>query len=526
MRTLSFGIIRWNPKTLFGCLSIALALFLLSSSVVIPAKASRAIDLRAQAPQATFPGTGVGAIPDGLSGTPPQFGAPLVISFAVSGVIDPITDVSIDITLFHTWVGDLDMVLRAPGGAPSHVVVSRIGVTSANGFGSSSDVDGTYNFSDAAVGPNIWTAAAATPVPGGTYRTTAAGGEGQSNPPPLTSLRSTFSGLGAAANGIWTLTIRDAAAMDTGSVTAANLSVFPPGSPGIVSRPPLDFDGDGKTDYVLVRNSAGFMNWFVQRSVAGFLSRSWGVWTSDEVLPGDYDGDGKWDIAVWRSGTPSIFYILNSATGTLQTVSFGQIGDDPRITQDFDADGIADPAIVRNVSGTLTWYIQRSAAGLTAVPFGNNSTDVAIRGDYDGDRKADPAVYRFTTNTFYVLRSSDGGLRSATFGASGSDYRLPADFDGDGKTDFAVWRGIGVGSSGAWYWLQSSNGLFRSLNFGIGGLDLPVPGDYDGDGKSDQAVWRPGSPANFFVNRSTGSVVVFAFGSTSDVPAGYSLQAR
>ncbi|HEY0427916.1 MAG TPA: hypothetical protein VGC76_09050, partial [Pyrinomonadaceae bacterium] len=77
------------------------------------------------APQATFPGTGVGAIPDGLSGTPPQFGAPLVINFAVSGVSAPVTSVTADITLTHTWVGDVDMVLRAPGGTPSLVLVSR-----------------------------------------------------------------------------------------------------------------------------------------------------------------------------------------------------------------------------------------------------------------------------------------------------------------------------------------------------------------------------------------------------------------
>src|SRR5687767_8628409 len=52
-------------------------------------------------------GTNTGAIPDGLSGTPPQFGAPRTINFAVAGVAGPITDVNVSFTATHTWVGDV-----------------------------------------------------------------------------------------------------------------------------------------------------------------------------------------------------------------------------------------------------------------------------------------------------------------------------------------------------------------------------------------------------------------------------------
>ena len=127
MRTLPMVIIRRDLRTLFGLLAIFVAVGLLSASLVRPTVASGKEDDAVQVPQVTFPGTGVGAIPDGLSGTPPQFGAPLVINFDVTGVTGPITDVSVNINLTHTWVGDLDMVLSAPGGAPSHVLVSRIG---------------------------------------------------------------------------------------------------------------------------------------------------------------------------------------------------------------------------------------------------------------------------------------------------------------------------------------------------------------------------------------------------------------
>ena len=296
--------------------------------------------------------------------------------------------------------------------------------------------------------------------------------------------------------------------------------------PSLAQKPPLDFDGDNKTDYAVVRDVAGTLNWYIQRSTAGFLGQAWGAVAADVLVPADYDGDSKWDIAVYRFGT---FYILRSLTGTLQVVPFGAFGDDARITQDFDGDGLADPSVTRNVGGTLTWYILRSALGFTAVTFGTAATDFGIRGDWDGDGKADVAVYRQNfgspANTFFVLRSSDSGVQAATFGNFLVDYILPADFDGDGKTDYAVYR-FGVAGPGTWYWLRSSDGGFRALDFGIGNVDRPVPGDYDGDGKTDQAVWRSPAPSTFYVNRSMLGFVGFGFGLSGDMPPAFTLQVR
>jgi subtilisin-like proprotein convertase family protein len=181
---------------------------------------------------ASFAGTGVGPIPDGGSGTLPVFGTPLVISFAVSGRSAPLASVAVDLTLTHSWAGDLDMILTSPGGAASLVTVSRIGVTTANSVGDSSNYAGLYNLADSAAGTNIWTVATAAAcgdtcnITVGDYRTTAGGTTGQTNPPPVTSLNTTFAGLTTGQiNGTWTLTIRDGAAVDTGSVTAANLKL-------------------------------------------------------------------------------------------------------------------------------------------------------------------------------------------------------------------------------------------------------------------------------------------------------------
>jgi subtilisin-like proprotein convertase family protein len=128
----------------------------------------------------------------------------------------------------HTWIGDLEIILRSPGGTVQHQIVNRIGVT-AGGFGDSSEFGGTYVFSDAATG-NIWTVATAAAcgdtcvVAPGAYRTTSAG----SGTP--TNFTAAFAGLTPAqANGTWTLTFRDAGEEDTGTVTAASLTIDPTG---------------------------------------------------------------------------------------------------------------------------------------------------------------------------------------------------------------------------------------------------------------------------------------------------------
>jgi hypothetical protein len=292
-------------------------------------------------------------------------------------------------------------------------------------------------------------------------------------------------------------------------------------SSALPQRAVLDFDGDNRTDYAVVRDDSGTLNWYLQRSMSGFAAQAWGI-TADFLVPGDYDGDLKWDIAVWRAG---VFYILRSSDGALQVVQFGQNGDDPRVTQDFDGDGRVDPAVVRSVASRRVWYILRSSLGFTGVTFGNSPSDETIRGDFDGDGMADVAVYRKDSgspaHTFFVLRSSDGAVQAQTFGHWGTDFIVPADFDEDGKTDYAVWRF----TTGTWYWLHSSDNSFHALNFGQPFLDVPVPGDYDGDGQTDQALWRP-TDSTFYLNGSMAGFVAFPFGAMNDVPPAWSLQVR
>jgi len=279
------------------------------------------------------------------------------------------------------------------------------------------------------------------------------------------------------------------------SIGGTNVTVNQNGGDVFGGTDPLDFDGDGKTDYAALQNNGGNMTWHIWRSANGYMAMNFGFFAGDVPVPSDYDGDGKSDIAIWRGGSPGqqgYFYYVKSSNGSIGITAWGSSGDDPRMVQDFDGDGKTDFTVVRNVGGTLAWYVSGSTTGLLIYSFGNAS-DLPIRGDFDGDGKADPSVYRpaagAPANTFFSYLTTTGNLRATNFGISTIDKIVPGDFDGDFKTDVAVWRT----TDGAWYLLKSSTGAFQGFSFGIGSTDLPTPGDYDGDGRTDFSVWRPNS---------------------------------
>ena len=295
---------------------------------------------------------------------------------------------------------------------------------------------------------------------------------------------------------------------------------------------PVDFNGDGKTDFVAVRNTgggpSGQITWFwnLNGSAAPTAASAWGIAT-DFFVSGDYDGDGKDDISVWRPGAATVatFYILNSATSTLRQEAFGQTGDDPTVVGDYDGDGKDDLAVYRagaSAGAQSTWYFRTTANGpVTFVPWGQNG-DFPAPGDYDGNGKADFMIQRNAGGGqagFWRLSDAFVAQPVVIFGTP-TDVIVPGDYDGDGKTDIATIRG--VSGSIQWMWLNSSNAAIDYRTFGASATDFPAPGDYDGDGKADAAVWRPSATANtsafWSLGTTSNAVTTFAFGANGDYP--------
>ena len=299
----------------------------------------------------TFPAdpASLGGIPDSDLTSPTCQNASTTfkdVTFTVTGLPGSAFVVAVSFSASHTYLQDLEVSLRAPGGSPSHLLFSATGTTSTvvgTCAGSSNDLStaNTYTFADTAT-VNWWTRAATNPVPTGSNRTVVTGIGGTTNPPATTNMTTTF--FSAPANGTWTLRFRDRGAGDTGTVTAASLTLMGPEPP---LHNTLDFNGDGKTDWVVTRNTGGGANgqltWYVQNNgVAGGQIVPWGLQT-DVATPGDFDGDGKTDLVVYRPGNGTWYTRYSSAGYSYATYTarqWGLPGDTP-LVMDIDDQGQA-----------------------------------------------------------------------------------------------------------------------------------------------------------------------------------------
>lgn len=284
---------------------------------------------------------------------------------------------------------------------------------------------------------------------------------------------------------------------------------------------PVDFNGDGKTDWAVVRDTGGQLTWFwnINGSANPTAAAAWGL-TTDVLTPADFDGDQKDDIAVWRPGAAltASFYILQSATNTVRAEAFGQTGDNPTVVNDYNGDGKDDLAVWRESNGT--WYYRTVANGpVTFITWGQTG-DFVAPGDYNGDGTADFGVQRNNAGAGnFWIRLSNGTVQPVVSFGLNNDIIYTGDFDGDAKTDIAVFRGVGNAIN--WYWRPSSGGADQQVTFGTG-VEIPAPGDYNGDGRTDIAVFRNGV---FYVYSPTGGTITFfTLGAAGDrVPAQYNV---
>lgn len=531
-------------------------------------------------PAATFAANSatLGAIPDNLPATPRD------VTFTVTGLgAGPPSLVTGNMTfggagfpLGHTWVGDITALLIAPNGT-SFTLFGRTGMTSVSAFGDSSDLIGPYNFTDAAVGANWWTHAAAqgaaVALLPGDYRTTQSGPQAIATTSPPTDLTAAFASV-VSPNGTWTMRFTDHAGGDTGGVSAANLTLET--APAVVAKKNVDFDGDGKSDFSMARNNTpGLANndffraesnrekqrillenpqtpgdnlapgasvtWYANSSVnqANNTIVAFGEAATDFMVPSDYDGDGKADIAIWRPGAPGVaaFYIFQSSNSVVRNELFGQTGDDTAITGDYDGDGKSDlasyrcPAIGGGAGQCFFFYrgsLNNPGGNVTYVPWGfGEQFDFFVNpGDFDGDGKFDFCIQRTHPSGGgagqFVLLKSSGGVEYVSWGRN-TDLIVPGDYDGDGKFDFMVSRTETLGGNpGRSYYLLTRTGGgtgVSPIRWGVAG-DTRTPGDFDGDGKTDVAVWRasttPSTSTYYVLRSSDGMLQQFQYGNSGD----------
>lgn len=271
---------------------------------------------------------------------------------------------------------------------------------------------------------------------------------------------------------------------------------------------PVDFNGDGKSDFVMTRNvgggPSGQVRWFpAYQDIGPAPTVDWGI-ASDEPVPADFDGDGKDDFAVYRPGATGTFYIIRSLTNTVHIEQFGIAGDDPTVVGDYDGDNRDDLAVYRsgvNPGNPSTWFYRSIGAPggtFTAVTWGQTG-DFPAPGDYDGDGRYDFVVQRADgANGRFWKRLSGGELSSELFGLN-TDIIAPGDYDDDGKTDLAVVRDDGGNIRWSFEPSGTAGSTVVSDIWGVTATDVVAQGDYDGDGRTEFAVWRRGATGQFLM---------------------------
>lgn len=268
----------------------------------------------------------------------------------------------------------------------------------------------------------------------------------------------------------------------------------------------VDFNGDGRTDWVVTRGAPSFSAG-VEQSGAGAAQPTNRVYTGRERLAlkraerqrraaddGDNSGDNN------SLAPPILWYTNFNGTDATSIAPFGDQMTDWLVPEDYDGDGRDDLAVWRpDAPGAAAFYIYQSATNTLRTDFFGQEGDYpAIVGDYDGDNKADPATFRCPESTpgqcyfFYRGSLTPTAINYVPwgFGAGDDVLAVPGDYDGDGKYDFCVQRiRPGTTNDGQFILLKSNGFSVEFINWGSA-TDFVVPGDYDGDGRFDFCVSR------------------------------------
>jgi FG-GAP-like repeat/Bacterial pre-peptidase C-terminal domain len=260
-----------------------------------------------------------------------------------------------------------------------------------------------------------------------------------------------------------------------------------------------DFNGDGKTDLLLLNNTNhGVAIWQMNGTQielspqVGTINAAAG-WHYQGL--GDFNGDGKTDllmlndtthgVAIWQMNGTQV--AANPQVGVINAAAGWHFQD----TGDFNGDGKTDLLMLNDITrGVAIW--QMDGTQVTANPQVGTITSgwhFADTGDFNGDGKTDLLMLNDTTRGVAVWQMNGTQVAaSPQIGTitSGWHFADTGDFNGDGKTDLLM---LNDATHGVAIWQM--NGTQVELNPQIGTINAAAGWHYDGlrdfngDGKTD-----------------------------------------
>lgn len=446
----------------------------------------------------------------GTAGTAVQYPSRITVSGAGPKIVGLIVTIK---NVTHTAAQDMDMLLVGPGGQ-NLVILSDAG-------GNTSNV--TVNFDDAAAtqlaAGGAWGTTGTTvnsrpvnyttgdtfpaPAPAGPYNEAAPAGA------PAATLASVFNNTNP--NGVWSLYINDDAGGDAGTIAGGwCLTIV------TANGAPFDFDGDGTSDYAVVRDSGlpvpppaladggqRPIRTVTDNQMDEGMSLNSGRGISGATrgyyfrLPGErFDPlANKVDRANNIEANQMRWLIHTSGPTADLNILFGTLNDFP-VPADYDGDGKCDIAVWTGGAGAQFRVLTSASGFVTTVTYtlGSASSDPSVVGDYDGDGKADPAVMNATNGQWTYLGGPTHAVSTTVtpVGTFGGGFPIPGDYTGDGKYDFMLETRDGINPTMGHFYQWNNTGSLTppaTTNFTFGNYrDVIVPGDFDGDGDTDISV--------------------------------------
>jgi FG-GAP-like repeat/Fibronectin type III domain len=243
----------------------------------------------------------------------------------------------------------------------------------------------------------------------------------------------------------------------------------------------------------------------------------------------DFNGDGKTDYVLYNAATrqTAIWYLNNNAFlggayGPTLPPGWGVAG-----TADFNSDSHPDYALFNFVTHqTALWYLSGptflSGAYGPTLP---NGWELVATADFNGDNKPDYVLYNAGTHQTAIWYLNNNAFVSGAYGPTlpaGWSVVGVADFDRDSHADYALFN-PGTRQTAIWY---LSGATFIRGAYGPtlpSGWALVATADFNGDGHPDYVLENANTRQTAIWYLNNNAFVSGAFGPT--LPAGWSLVA-
>lgn len=265
-----------------------------------------------------------------------------------------------------------------------------------------------------------------------------------------------------------------------------------------------DFNGDGKSDFLIRDTSNGWITEWIGSSTGGFSNNGANAslqFTLDwkVVETGDFNGDGKDDFLLRRDdgwmtnwlGTSTGGFTNNGANSSVFTSVDWKVAG----AGDFNGDGRSD-LLLRNDNGWLTNWLGNTNGSFTnnganSSLFFTTDWSIASVGDFNGDGISDMLLRRSDGWVTDWLSTATGGFVNNGGNASlyfSTDWKIigTGDFNGDRKDDLLLrndsgWVTTWLGNaSGGFDNNGAASSVYLSTDWKIVGI-----GDFNGDTRED-----------------------------------------